>query len=396
MRRAWMLLALAACGDDGATSTDGGPGSDGASGDGGPSCNRVAAAADRTRYVVIARPYDTNGGQANAYEVLSLTSDGTLAQMTPPTLFTLGGRASTGTIAFTPDGKVGYVAFNEGGKIGIFSLADDGTPTVIDPGFAGAAYPGAVVVDASGDTLYIVDQNTRANGGGIYAATIRCDGTLTDRGLVAAARSPVGIAFRGSTAVIGARDLLDRETLGDEVHLANLGATPPVRIAGGDAFGDDDQVMAQFALSADGNTVFIGDNNFAGVGRLGIATLTDSSVTFAATITDVFDPGGLAVSPFGDVAIVSAAQANRIFQIDKLGPSSTWRKVQVTTMNGNPQLPADMVSLDRGMLRGHVWVSENTSIRHVRFTQAGAVEDLGSLAFGSGLQNIPGAIGITP
>ncbi len=393
MRRALVLVALAACGDDGALSVDGGPG-DG-SGDGSPGCDRAPAAADRTRYVLVARPYDASGTGANVYEVLSLSADGTLAQMTPATLFTLGGRASFGTIPFTPDGKVGFVAFNEGGKIGVFSIAADGTPTVIDPGFDGAGYPAAISVSSDGDTLYIVDRNTRNNGGGIYAATIQCDGTLTDRGLVTAARSPVGIAFRSSTAVIGARDLLDHEVLGDEVHLASLGATA-TRIAGGDAFGDDDQVMSQFALSADASTVFIGDGNAAGVNRVGIATITDSTVAFAATLTDIVDPGGIAVSPFGNVAIVSAAQGNRIFQLDKTGANNTWRKVEVTTTGGNPQIPADMVSLDRGMLRGHVWISENTSVRHVRFTQAGTVEDLGSLAFGAGLQNIPGAIGVTP
>ncbi len=203
MRRAVVLVALAACGDDGAMSVDGGAGDGG--GDGSSGCDRVPAAADRTRYVVVARPYDSSGTGANVYEVLSLSADGTLAQMTPATLFTLGGRASFGTIPFTPDGKVGFVAFNEGGKIGVFSIAADGTPTVIDPGFDGAGDPAAVSVSPDGDTLYIVDRNTRNNGGGIYAATIHCDGTLTDRGLVAAARSPVGIAFRNSTGSGAAR-----------------------------------------------------------------------------------------------------------------------------------------------------------------------------------------------
>jgi hypothetical protein len=396
MRRVLLLAMIAACGDDGSMSVDGGGGNDSATSDAPPSmCNRTPAAADRTRYVVVSRPYDANGTGANMYEVLSLTADGTLAQMTPPKLFSLGGRASYGTIPFTPDGKVGFVAFNEGGNIGVFSLDDDGNPTVIHDGWNGAGYPAAVTVGPGGDTLYIVDRNTRNNGGGIYAATINCDGTLTDRGLLAAARSPVGIAFRGSTAVIGARDLLDHEVLGDEVHLANLAATPATRITGGDAFGDDDQVMGQFALSADGNTVFIGDGNFSGVNRVGIATITDSSVAFAATLTDISDPGGLAVSPFGDVAIVSAAQGNAIFVLDKGGTNGAWRKTALT-LPANPQIPADMVSLDRGMLRGHVWISENTSVRHVRFTQAGGVENVASLPFGSGLQNIPGAIGITP
>jgi hypothetical protein len=41
-------------------------------------------------------------------------------------------------------------------------------------------------------------------------------------------------------------------------------------------------------------------------------------------------------------------------------------------------------------------VSENVSVRQLAFRTGGVVEDLGSLAFGSGLQNIGGAIGVTP
>lgn len=390
MRRALAFALLAACGDDGASTTDGG--ADGANGDAAQSCNRTLAAEDRVRYAVIARPYDSNGSAASMYEVLSLSATGTLAQLSPPKLFSLGGRSSFGTVEFTPDGTIGIVAFADNGKLGVFSLADDGTPTVIQSAFESAAYADKVVVDPSGDFAYVVDGNTRDNGGGIYAVTIGCDGTLADRGLLAPARSPAGLALRGDRVVIAARDLLDRQTLGDEVHLADLRGTP-MRIAGGDAFGDDDTVMSTMALSADGNTAFVGDGNFAGVNRIGIATLTDTSVTFANTVVDISDPGGIAASPFGDVALVTAAQGNAIFKLDKA--NGTWRKTTVAT-TGTPQIPADVAQLLRGQLRGHVWVVENVSIRHLRFTQAGAVEDLGSLSFGSGLQNIPGAIGIQP
>jgi hypothetical protein len=65
-------------------------------------------------------------------------------------------------------------------------------------------------------------------------------------------------------------------------------------------------------------------------------------------------------------------------------------------MGVRPELPTDIATIDHGMLRGHVLVSENVSIRHLAFRSDGRVDDLGSLAFGSGLANISGAIGVTP
>jgi hypothetical protein len=50
----------------------------------------------------------------------------------------------------------------------------------------------------------------------------------------------------------------------------------------------------------------------------------------------------------------------------------------------------------RGPLQGLVLVSENTGVRRVRFHAGGEVEDLGLEAFGDGLEDIPGAIGVQP
>jgi len=43
-----------------------------------------------------------------------------------------------------------------------------------------------------------------------------------------------------------------------------------------------------------------------------------------------------------------------------------------------------------------VLVSENVSVRQLAFHEDGSVEDVGSLAFGDGLESISGAIGVTP
>src|SRR5688500_14080079 len=67
-------------------------------------CERPVAAADRVRRVVISHPYDAAGKASNAYEVLELSTAGTLSR--PGITFEMG-RASDGEVVFTPDGKVG-------------------------------------------------------------------------------------------------------------------------------------------------------------------------------------------------------------------------------------------------------------------------------------------------
>jgi hypothetical protein len=59
-------------------------------------------------------------------------------------------------------------------------------------------------------------------------------------------------------------------------------------------------------------------------------------------------------------------------------------------------LPGDVATIDRGALEGHVLVAELSSIRHLAFHDDGSVVDLGSLQFGDGVDQILGAIGVTP
>lgn len=388
-------ILIAGCGDDGASpgDVDASVAPDaGASG-----CPRAPAAADRVRHVVVAHPYTPSGDSSPVFEVLDLSADGMLSRPSPPRTFSLGDRAPFGVIAFTPDGKVGLTPLDNG-KVGVFSLDDAGTPTVIDPAFAGSFYADRIVIDPGGERAWIVDRNTRENGGGIYEVAIGCDGALTDRGLVAAAKSPGGLAFAGTRAIVPAREILTSPTSGVDVHLLDWSATPSV-IGGGDVFGDDDQVFSGFALSHDGKTVFIGDSNFGGNNRVGIAGVGASTITPLAVIPDITDPSGIAASPFGDVALVTSSQPPNegIYVLDTGGPNGTWRKRgELAYAGGASELPGDLAMIERGQLAGRVLVSELSRIRQVAFRAAGTVEDVGSLTFPDGLEQICGAIGVTP
>jgi hypothetical protein len=386
-----LCVALVACGDDGGqtTITPDAPTTTG--------CGRVPAAADRPRFVVIAHPYTTSGAASAAFEVVQLSATGTLSRFTPSRTFMLATRAPFGTITFTPDGEVGLVALDDG-KLGVFKLDPEGNATVINPGIDAAFYADRIVMDPSGDRAWVVDSNTRENGGGIYEIAIGCDGVVTERGLVAAARSAGGFALlEGNRAVIAAREVLT-SAAGEDVHLLEWG-TPPTLRGGTDAFGDDDVIASGFAVNHTGTTAFLGDSNVTGTNRVAIVGIGETDITMLGVISGITDPSGIAASPFGDVAIVTSSQppGEGIYALDKGGANGAWRnRGEITYMGAAAQLPGDVVTIDRGQLAGSVFVSELAGVRRVAFGATGTVEDKGLLALGDGLENIPGAIGVTP
>jgi hypothetical protein len=368
-------------------------------------CGRMPAADDRPRFVVIAHPYDTAGNSSAAFEVLQLSTDGTLARFSPPKTFSLGNRAPFGTIAFTADAKLGLVPLDNG-KVGVFSLDTDGTPTVIDPGFTGDFYADRIVIDANGGYAWIADSNTRANGGGIYRVTIGCDGMLSDPMLYVQGSSVGGFAFTEYGEVIAAaRDIGVTAGVANDVH--SLYWLPePQLIDAADPFGDDNVIFSGFAVSGprvDGSGfVLIGDSNVTGTNRVAAAgfdasgMLSDGSVI----VPDITDPSGIAISPFSDVAVavVTSSQppGEGIYVLAPGASSGPWTKTEITYKGAAAQLPGDLVTIDRGALKGSVIVSELSNVRRLQFHADGSVTDEGSLALGSGLENIAGAIGVTP
>lgn len=392
-----VLMILVACGGDDAAVLDGG-GDAAVTSDAPAGCMRTAASPDRPRFVVISHPYNAAGDSSPMFEVLDLSTTGALTRPQPPRTFSLAKRASFGTVEFTPDGEVGIVAL-EDGHLGVFQLDAAGTPTVVQASFAGSFYADQIVMDPRGDRAWIVDGNTRENGGGIYLVTIACDGSVSDRGLVAAANLPGGLAFTvDGRALVAARNILDVTTPGLDAHLLRW-SDPPSVIGGVDAFGDDEAIVGGSALTSDGKTFLIGDKSaFASVpNRVAVVGVGPTALTRSTVLTPIEDPDSIATSPFGDIALVTSAIGDAIFVLDTGGTAGAWRvRGEVNYVQGSPMLPGDIAMVSRGMLNGHVFVSENVSIRHLAFRASGEVEDLGSLQLGSGLQNISGVIGVTP
>lgn len=360
-----------------------------------PDC-RVPAPADRVRRVVISLPYDDDANRAQVYGVLPLSEDGALGAVTAH--FTMG-RAFGGPIHFTPDGSLGFVA-QEDGTVGVFRLAPDGTPQVLSAHYAGSGYVTKVAMDPAGDRLYVLNGNTRENGGSISQVRVACDGTLTPEGTPAAGSLPYALLpLGGGSAVAYARDLLD-SAAGDNTHLLAVG--PPVlRKTSAQAFGDSDAIVASAGLTVDHKYALFGDNSeFSGPGnRVAVVAIEPGALRPVQVLSAVEDPVGMVLSPFGNAGLFVSGYGNAVlpFGYDATNPKAPITLgSQPTYVGKRPQLPDTAVGIDRGKLRGWVLLSENTGVRRMVFAEDGSLRDLGVTTTGDKLSDIVGAIGVQP
>ncbi len=352
---------------------------------------------------MVSLPYDANGGQAKLWELLQLSSTGTLSS-TGKT-FEMG-RSTMGDVVFTPDGQVG-IATQDDGTLGVFTLDSDGNPQVVDAAFKGSFYAERLVMDPSGDRLFVLDSEFADIGGGVYSVRIGCDGKLTDEGRIIEAKLPYAMVLLPSAAgqaVIAAKDLLG-SAAGDDAHLVRL--EPDIaRLASADVFTDDQQIIASAAVTADGKYVLLGDNNeYSGQPtRVAVVEVGSNSLTFrqmlTTTLTDTLDPMAIEASPFGGTAIVVSGYSNGIFVLD-YDASNTSAPFSVrgalAYQGAKPQLPARAAMIDRGQLRGRVLIAEVSAVRMVQFSaQAPGVTDLGPWSTGDGTGAMVGSVGVQP
>jgi len=328
--------------------------------------------------------------RSNEWEILELSSTGTITR--PGRTFTMG-RAIVGEIAFTRDGKIGAVAQDDG-SVGIFKLDDVGTPTVLHAMFKGDFYANKVVAAPDGN-LFILDNQWRENGGGIYRLSIDCNDNVTDGGLRAASRLPAGVGFRtDGTAVLAAVNIGSSPEAGSEAHLLDWGGGTPAVLASTDLFPEDMAIMGGVAVSTSGSTLFVGDTSgfSSAPNSVVIADLVDNTFGDKQRI-DVEDPMAIVVDPERDQALVASGFGDAVFVLDK--PSTMWRSREVTYVGGKPQLPSGMTVVTAGSLRGRILLAELSGVRQLRFTATG-VEDLGRFTIGMAIEDSTGAIGVTP
>ncbi len=356
-----------------------------------PSCPRTPASADRIRHVVVSHSFDETGGRTDQYEVLTLAEDGTLSR---PRVFFHMGHTIGGQIVFTPDGEIGIVAQSDG-SLGVFRLDESGMPTPLHSAFTGDFYASSVVMDPSGEFVWILDSQWREHGGGVYRARIGCDGRIGEVIRVVPAQLPYGMLFRANGhAMLVSRDALD---VGPGPDLYELALDAPSVIASGDLFSDTDWIVGGFGLSANEHHAFVGDNSvLSEIGhRIGVAAIDGDEIRHVQLVTDVEDPVSIVTSPHDDAVLITSGFGDEIIVFD-YDPEAAMPLSGRRTLDTNSALPSTAVLIDRGTLRGLTIVAENLAIRRIRFEGGGVVQDLGAFSFGTGNTEIVGALGVTP
>ena len=382
---------LAGCGGDSEATIDAPTSGDALIGDGPVACPRPAAAADRVRALVVSKPYDANSQPAAGYDVLAVATDGKITNT--GTSFAMA-TAVSGEITFTPDGKVGLLAQKDG-SVGVFTL-DGLTPTVVHAKFTGDFYADSVTVDPTGQFAYIVDGNFRNNGGGLYRSRIGCDGTLSTPERVVESKLAKWMFYDSpTTALVVARDV-GNSAAGADAHRIDV-AAPAAVLAGVDAFGHNEASVGGGYWSAERNTLWIGDTSqFGGIANKVAIVSTVGGLSNVGSVV-INDVAAIRVSPFADLGVVASGFGDAIFVVDRGGTAGAYQVAgKVAYMGAAPQLPSGMAMIERGALKGHVFVAEVSGVRHLVFGSAGGVTDVGSFGFPSGVENIVGAIGIAP
>lgn len=352
------------------------------------SCPRTPKA-DGPRKVVVSHPFDTAGKKTGAMEVLDLAVDGKITRSGKT--FSLGAAAFE-PIVFTPDGELGFVGEDDG-TIGAFRA--DGT--VIHAAFKGKFYAGKLVVDPSGQRLLAMDSNTQENGGGIYAFDIGCDGTLTEKGKVVAAKTWQVMQFLGDgrALVAGGPGLGSPDTV--DAHLLSWGASPSL-VASTAPFGDRDAIPSWMDVTPDKKLALVADNGILAGSRVAVFEIGDTTLK-PLQVIPLDNPAVVIASPFGNAALVMSSDGKDGFTLlKKTGPATApfVNAGKLAYANGKPELPSVAAMIGRGALNGRVLVAENLAVRSLQFDADGTVTDVAKLTYGSGLDNIVGSIGVQP
>ncbi len=368
----------------------------------GPGDGCLSLPGGHRRHLVVSRPYSEAGTAATLWEVFPLEADGTAGPSGG--LFDMGpaGRAFSGRVTFRPDGALG-ITVHDRGEVGLIAIGEDGKVDVVMEATDVGPWVDAVALD--GEDLYLVDGNWANNGGGVYRARLGCDGTLGEPALLYPTKLARGLVVvrtgAGLAHLVAAREAVD--TTPGHLHRVVGSGGLYTRAAGVSVFPDDEAIVSDFAITANGRHALLGDNSaFSAVdNRVGVAVIgpppLSGDLVPLAPLSPVDDPVSLVPSPYDDAVLAVLGYPNAVTVL-RYSPDAATPFVDAgepAYVTQAPQLPADAV-LAGGGLGPIVYVVENTAVRRFRFNGNGTVTDLGRIIEDNGYTSIPGAIGVQP
>jgi hypothetical protein len=362
-----------------------------------PACAFVPTPVDGARRVVVSHPFPDDGGSRdNRWEVFSLSSTGTLS---PTGTFFRMGRTSdpAAPIVFTPDGRIGLAA-QEDGTIGVFRF-DEQTVTIVHQAFAGNFSAGKLVLQPSGNKLWVLDFNTQNNGGGVYELDIACDGTLSnERYVLPGNNASAAVLLSSARQLLVAARSLPGSPMMQDLHVLDVSAPTAMLKSSTTGFPDRDAIAPTLSASRDERIIAMPDNGFLAGSRIAFFTHAGNGLTAKALVT-TNAPMSVTFSPFADLGLVVNSDGADHFRKLTWDATATTFTVSapLTYAFGRPQLPSAPVMITRGQLNGRMLIAELDAVRQLQFEPDGGITDVSSTpAGGTGNLQILGTIGVTP
>lgn len=346
--------------------------------------------------MVVSKPFLEDGGPSPRYALLSLSPTGQLTE----TGVTFSMHPSfSGHIAFTPDGALGFVAQDDG-SLGVFALFSDGGVEVRDAG-SGAFYARQVAVSSDGSRVYVIDDDTLNNGGGLYAVDLACDGTLGAPVKLGTFNTPDAFAFLNQhpeQIVVAGGAALDSGAQ-DDFHGVDLSSGDALPLGSTTLWATHDALPSAVAVMADDGYALVADDGYAAGSRIAVARLGPSGPS-AVDVLSTPNPADVVASPFGNAALVLNSDGQDALTRLAYDPSNTAHPFALagplSYVTSHPQLPAEAIVITRGSLTGRVLVGELSGVRQVQFWPDAGISDLSLYATGGGLTDIVGALGVQP
>jgi hypothetical protein len=344
--------------------------------------------------VLVAQTFAAGNSHATEIRSLSLLVDGTLVDN--------GMRLDVGVpvsrLEFVPSGEVALALGEDGDLVSIRVNAADDLQIL-----GSVPLPSADMTDLrltpDGRVAFAVGLNV-AETSGVSTVLVGCDGSL-------AVLAPAFLNLRLATSLVlvpgtDRAVLLGGQTVfepidDDDLRLLRRTGTTFSEVGAFDIW-QDFFTTGRMALTPDGATLLVPNNSMFSdeTSQVLVVAVGETTLTETQRVTELPGASEVIISPDGTTALVSQLDEDRVRVLGISGGQVTLGAA-ITGIG----LADQMAMVSRGSLAGLVLVSSvdpsgEPNLARLRFTGPGTVENLGQTDLGAGVQNIPGALAITP
>lgn len=352
--------------------------------------------ADKARVIVLGHPFGAQSGMPGTdIRTLNLAIDGTITD--DGTRIDLGFRVAR--LEMVPSGEL-LLALGEDGELASLRVNSASNLNVLDQIQLPAAGYGDLRIAEDGQTVIVAGENVDQTSG-LSTVYLACDGRL-----IAAPNEFFNLRLSSSFVMIPGTSqvvLLGGQTVFapiDPDDLRVLSRTPGqgfTSLATFDIWMDFIDAL-RIGATPDGRIIIVPNGSpFSNEGsQASVLQLNGNNLSELERLTGLDDAREVIFSPDGTTALISLLSPGHLAVITD--PGTGWAEVDRLRGIG---LAEQMAMVARGSLSGRVYVPSvdangGPNLATVAFGMPGVVSNLGQLELGSGNEEIPGPIAITP